>query len=88
MGPRKRWPWTKVLKALKQFKKDTDHWDTQRAKEEYADPEVYAVHFSYRKGTKLMLFKNEVHIARKFRKLEGNPRFWDYEEEEDCEEED
>ena len=49
-------------------------------------PDVYAEHFSYRKGAKLIPFKKHAHIARKLRKLEGKPRFWDYEEEEEEEE--
>ena len=73
---------------MKDLKKDTDLFDSQRAKAEYADLKVYTTLFSYRKGAKLVPLKKVGHIARKFRKLEGHPRFWDYEEEEECEEED
>lgn len=72
------------MAALKNTKKEVDIWDAQRAKRLYQDPKVFAEHFSYRKGNKLVLLKSTSHIARQLRKIEGNPRFWDYVDEEDC----
>jgi len=88
IGQRNRWTWTKILKALRHLRKETDKWDTGRARAKYGDTDIFTTHFSYRKGSKLMPFKKDGHIARKLRKLEGQPRFWDYEEEEEEEFED
>jgi len=86
-GPRKRWAWTKVLKALKVLRKATDDSDSERAKREYhGRDEEFNTLFSYRKGSKLVPLKKSAQIARIFRKLEGHPRFWDYEEDEKGEE--
>ena len=75
--------------TLKRTRKDVDTWDAERAKQLYKDPKLFAEYFFYRKGNKLVLFKRPSHIAQQLRKIENNPRFWDYtdeevEEEEDC----
>jgi len=82
---RKRWKWSKILKALKLFKKTTDLSDAAEAIETYS-VEKFAKHFSYRKGNKMVTMKNPTHIARIYRKLKGHPRYWDYDEEEECQE--
>ena len=82
---RKKWKWTKILKALKLFKKTTDLSDAAEAIETYS-VEKFAKHFSYRKGNKMVTMKNPTHIARIYRKLKGHPRYWDYDEEEECQE--
>lgn len=70
---------------LKKTKKEVDIYDSERAKRLYKDPTVFAEHFSYRKGNKLVPLKNPSHIARQLRKIEECPRFWDYaDEDEDC----
>jgi hypothetical protein len=84
---RKRWGWTKVLKALRIHKKDIDFADAAMAKRKYSEIEEFSEYFSYRKGNKRIPLKSTAHIARKFRMLEGTPRFWDYiEEDEELEE--
>lgn len=68
---------------MRNLKKVTDERDAVRAKTEYRDkPEDYAAIFSYRKGKKRIPLKQDAQIARKFRKIEGEPRFWDYDDEE------
>jgi|SRR5271169_383148 len=81
MGLRKRWTWTKVLKALRVLRKGVDEFDAIRAQKKYDGTDIFATQFSYRKGARLIPFKKDAQIARKLRKLEGHPRFWDYEEE-------
>lgn len=82
---RVRFKWTKLLKTLRQLKRNVDAADVDKARDKYGFGEAFAEHFSYRKGNKLLPLKNPAHIARKFRKLEGNPQFWDYVEEEEAE---
>lgn len=83
-GPRQNWCWTKVLKALKRQKKQVDKVDSQKSKIAY-DSDEWNTEFSYRKGSKLIPLKADAQIARRFRALEGRPRFWDYVEEDEGE---
>jgi hypothetical protein len=84
---RKRWGWTKILKALKNQKKEIDSFDAAVAREKHRSIDAFTEHFSYRKGNKMILFKKDAHIARQLRRLQGSPRFWDYiEEDEELEE--
>jgi hypothetical protein len=64
------------------LKKAVDSADADRARDRYSTLEEFVEHFSYRKGNKMMPLKTDAHIARKFRKMEGRPTFWDYAEEE------
>jgi hypothetical protein len=81
-GPRKNWPWTKVLKGLKFQRQQIDDFDTKRARITFhGKDDEWNTHFSYRKGSKLVPLKAEAQIARRFRAIEGSPRFWDYVEE-------
>jgi len=86
-GPRQNWCWTKVLKALKRRKKQVDKVDSQKSKIAY-DSDEWNTEFSYRKGSKLVPLKAEAQIARRFRAIEGRPRFWDYVEEDEGEDAD
>jgi len=84
-GDRVRFKWTKILKMLRQQKKNVDAVDMERARDKYGDGEAFIEHFSYRKGNRMLPLKNPAHIARRLRKIEGNPQFWDYTEEETAE---
>ena len=54
----------------------------ERAKILYPNPQEFIKHFSYRKGSKTMIFKKVAHITRQLRKI-GDSRYWDYSKEED-----
>ena len=84
----KHFSWTKVLKTLKKFKKETDELDADRARQMYPDPKMFTELFSYRKGNQLIPFTTPIAIAHQLRKIEGAPRFWDYADEEGLEVED
>ena len=85
-GPRKRFCWTKILKMLRLTKQEVDMCDMERAKALYLNSQEFIKHFSYRKGSKTMVFKKVAHIARQLRKIEGDFRYWDYPDEEEDEE--
>lgn len=70
---------------LRQLKRNVDAEDVDRARDKYGFGEAFAQQFSYRKGNKMLLLKNPAHIAWRFRKIENNPQFWDYAEEEEAE---
>ena len=70
---------------LRQMKRLVDATDADRARDIYRTPDEFVMHFSYRKGNKILPLKNSTHIARKLRKIEGNPRFWDHPDEEEAE---
>lgn len=78
-----RFKWTKILEMLRQQKRNVDAADMDRARDRYGFGDEFAKHFSYRKGKKLLPLKNPAHIARRLRKMEGNPQFWDYADEEE-----
>ena len=60
----------------------------ETVKQKYkSKPDEYLKLFSYRKGSKLIPFTKVSHIARIYRKIHSEPRFWDYEEEEESDEE-
>ena len=59
-----------------------DDIDAQEAKHYYGKEEEFNALFSYRKGSQLVPLKKAAQIARRYRKIEGHPRFWDYEEDE------
>lgn len=71
------------MQMLRKLKKAVDSADADRARDRYPALEEFTAHFSYRKGNKMISLKTDAHIARKFRKMEGNPTFWDYAEEEE-----
>ena len=77
--------WTKLLKTLRQLKRNVNAADVNKARDKYGFDQAFAEYFFYRKGNKLLPLKNSAYIARKFQKLEGNPQFWDYVEEEEAE---
>jgi hypothetical protein len=52
----------------------------------YSDPAVFGQMFSYRKGSKDVPLKQDAQIARKYRQMTGQVRFWDFQEENECEE--
>jgi hypothetical protein len=68
---------------LKNVRKVVDDADAHRAREIYTREE-FAANFSYRKGNKTLILRKSNLIARKLRKLqEEAPRFWDYPEDEE-----
>lgn len=88
-GPRKRWSYTVVLKALRQQRQNADVEDAAKARIQYNTAETFAKHFSYRKGNRQILLTSTTTIARQFRKMNNRPRYWDLiaeEEEEESEE--
>jgi hypothetical protein len=53
-----------------------DDIDAQEAKHYYARREEdFNALFSYRKGSQLVPLKKAAQIARRYRKMEGHPRF-------------
>ena len=52
--------------------------DAERAETEFEgkDPGFDQV-FSYRKGSKVLIYKDDHSIARKYREIKGSPRPWD-----------
>jgi hypothetical protein len=71
---------------LRNNKKIVDADDTAMAKERYSSHDEFAQHFSYRKGSKKVVLSSVAEIARRYRKLDGHPRFWDFDEDKDDEE--
>jgi len=64
-------------------KKNADTESVAEAKHIYGyDTEEFKKLFSYRKGNKLIPYKNEASIARQYRKMENKPRYWDHFDEE------
>ena len=63
---------------LRQQKKNVDAVDVKRARDKYGNSEAFIQYFSYRKGNRMLPLKNSAHIARRLRKIEGNPQFWNY----------
>ena len=88
-GPRKRWSYTIVLKALKQQRHNADVEDAAQARVRYNSASTFAEHFSYRKGNRQIPLTSTASIARQFRKIYNRPQYWDLiaeEEEEESEE--
>jgi hypothetical protein len=83
---RKKLGVTKIMGMLRDNKKMIDSNDAAMAREKYSSPIEFAQHFSYRKGAKKIVLSNAGEIARRYRKLEGHPRFWDFNEDERDEE--
>jgi hypothetical protein len=68
---------------LKNVRKVVDDADAHRAREIYTEAE-FAANFSYRKGNRTLILRKSNLIARKLRKLQEEvPRFWDYPEDEE-----
>ena len=83
-GPRKRWSYTIVLKALKQQRHNAD---VERVR--YNSASTFAEHFSYRKVNRQIPLISMASITRQFRKINNRPQYWDLiaeEEEEELEE--
>jgi hypothetical protein len=73
---------------LRNLRKIVDETDVQRAKEIYNEVE-FAAQFSYRKGNRTLILRKPALIARKLRRIQNErPRFWDYPEDEEEENED
>ena len=69
------------MKELKEVKRIANDHDANEAREMFPNPQEFAKHFSYRKGSKQIAFTKVDVIARQWRKLRSRPRFWDREEE-------
>jgi hypothetical protein len=82
----KRLTWTKVISKLRCTRRDEDKADVKEARTLYSDPAVFGQMFSYRKGSKDVPLKQDAQIARKYRQMTGQVRFWDFQEENECEE--
>jgi hypothetical protein len=82
----KRLRWTKVIAKLRIARKEGDKEDVKEARALYSDPAEFGQLFSYRKGSKDIPLKQEAQIARKYRQTKGQVRFWDFQEENECEE--
>jgi hypothetical protein len=80
---RKKLGVTKILLMLRDNKKIVDTNDAAMAREKYSSHDEFAQHFSYRKGSKKVVLSSVAEIARRYRKLEGHPRFWDFDEDKD-----
>src|SRR5436190_20807249 len=89
-GPRMRWSYTIVLKALKQQRHNADVEDAAQARVRYNSASTFAEHFSYRtEGNRQIPLMSTASIARQFRKINNRPQYWDLiaeEEEEESEE--
>lgn len=82
----KRLGWTKVISKLRTVKKEGDKEDVNEARVLYPDSAEFRQLFSYRKGSKDVPLKQDAQIARKFRQIKGQVRFWDFQEENEGEE--
>jgi hypothetical protein len=82
----KRLGWTKVISKLRIVKKEGDKEDVNQARRLYTDPTEFRRLFSYRKGSKDVPLKQDAQIARRFRQITGQVRFWDFQDENECEE--
>lgn len=78
---RQRYKMSKIIAMLRELKKTADRTDADMAYTEFPDQTEFMKHFSYRKGAKIYPLKNIAYVARLYRKLKGHPRFWDFEEE-------
>ena len=86
-GPRKRWSYTIVLKALKQQRHNADVEDAAQARVRYNSASTFAEHFSYRtEGNRQIPLMSTASIARQFRKINNRPQYWDLIAEEEQEE--
>ena len=68
----------KAVRDARNIRQQIDKEDAERAetKFESKDPGFDQV-FSYRKGSKVLIYKDDHSIARKYREIKGSPRPWD-----------
>ncbi len=83
---RKRLGITKIISKLRSLKKEGDKEDVGKARNLYPDPAEFSRIFSYRKGSKDVPLKQHAQIARKYRQITEEVRFWNFEDEKDEEE--
>ena len=70
---------------MRKQRQTTDELDAEKAKMQYNTPDLFAQHFSYRKGNKQIVLTTNSSIARQYRKINKEYQYWDsFEEEEEA----
>src|SRR6202035_3613213 len=75
---------TAIHQVLIQDKQRKDIEDAEEAKERYNSTEFNDL-FAYRKGGKQYVLKKDTEIARRYRRLENRPAYWDEQGQEESE---
>jgi len=77
-GINSRMNWSRAVLRARKIRQQIDARDAEKAKTEYngKNPGFDEV-FAYRKGAKMVVYKDDRSIARKYREIKGLPLPWD-----------